>query len=597
MPASARPSFFGPLRPETDNFSRRQNIGFVIEGRANLPDTIGGKRTFCIGTPPVELRATGTDHRMSNHCDVCVIEDDPSDRNLMQAFLARAEYDCVVAPDGECGWQLVHEHRPKVVVCDWVLPRQSGLEVCQRLRSTPELASTFFIMVTARENSQDRNTALESGVDDYLIKPLDRAVLLARVRVGIRMWEANERLRQAAITDGLTGLYNHDYLTTVIEREMNRSRRYGHRLSMIMLDLDFFKAINDTYGHMVGNDTLVDVARILRQSVREFDTVGRFGGEEFAIVTPEASQDDAVAISERIRRSVADTLNVPGLRGHQVTVSLGVASADDACVRSSADLLDLADRALYAAKHLGRDRVATPPDAGDCEPAVAVEQDEIEALRRHVAVLRTQAKQVYMQSVASLVQALEEKDPFTARHSHNVAYYGELLAQAAGLSESLIATVRNAGLLHDVGKVGIPDRILVKPTTLSEIETSVMRLVPGISVRILDHLRILDSEMHIIRHQREYFDGTGFPDGLCGAQIPIGSRIILVANAFDAMSTDRVYRACRSIDGALDELKRLAGSQFDPDVVAAFAEVLTTHQRDIRDRIRETAASLRTPAI
>lgn len=531
---------------------------------------------------------------MDSNCDVCVIEDDPDDRRLILDILARQGYACQAANDGHAGWDLINQYRPKVVLSDWELPGEDGLQLCQRLRQSPELLATFFIMVTGRDDIEQREHALDSGVDDYLLKPVDRSYLLSRVRVGIRMWETKERLRQAAITDGLTELYNHDYLNSVIERELNRARRYGGRLSLIMLDLDFFKAVNDTYGHLVGNATLVEVARVLRQSVREFDTVGRFGGEEFAIVAPEASLEDAAAIAERIRLGIADTLHVKALRGHQVHASLGVASADDVRVRSAADLVDLADQALYGAKRTGRNRVVTALDLSD-DNEIGIEAQEVDALRKRVAILSVQAKEVYIQTIASLLQALEEKDPFTARHSTNVSYYCEHIARAMGLSDALSTTVRNAGLLHDIGKVGVPDRILVKPTELTEAELAFMAKVPAISVRIIDHLRILESEIYIIRHQREYFDGSGFPDALRGEQIPIGSRIVLVANAFDAMTTDRVYRSCRSIDEAMNEIEGCALKQFDPNVIEGLATLIETQRNQIAERIEETAQALRTP--
>ncbi|MEE9296801.1 MAG: diguanylate cyclase [Phycisphaerae bacterium] len=534
---------------------------------------------------------------MPHPCDICIIEGNVDQRASIFSILRNAGYTCQAVSDGKAGLALMQECDPKIVISARELPQLDGLELCTRLRESAESASTFFLMTMSHLDPQEQERALKAGVDECLAKPIDQGYLLTLVRIGTRISEANRRLRRAAITDGLTGLYNHDYITTVIDRELGRARRYGNRLSLIMLDLDFFKAVNDTFGHLAGNATLVEVARILNESVREFDAVGRYGGEEFAIVAPEASLEDAVAISQRIRLAIADTLHIPQLHDHQVTASLGVATADDLRVRSPADLIDLADRALYAAKNGGRNRVATPEDFVSEECNNQIEREEVEALRKRVAVLGVQAKDVCLQSVSSLVQALEEKDPFTAKHSLNVSYYSEMIAKTMGLNDALTQTIRHAGLLHDVGKVGIPDRILMKPAGLSDIEAIVMQQVPAITVRILDHLRILESEMHIIRHQREYYDGSGYPDRLLGEQIPIGSRIVLVANAFDAMTTDRVYRRCRSIKEGLAELSRTAGTQFDPKVMQAATSFANSHYDDIRKRIRSTADALRSPEL
>jgi HD-GYP domain-containing protein (c-di-GMP phosphodiesterase class II) len=303
-------------------------------------------------------------------------------------------------------------------------------------------------------------------------------------------------------------------------------------------------------------------------------------------------------MAERIRLAVCDQLQVQTGRDYVLTTSLGVASTEDARVHSAADLVALADRALYVAKRMGRNQVATSADVGDSdgEGANEIETEEVETLRRRLAQLSVQAKEVYIQSIGSLVQALEEKDPFTARHAVNVSFYSEQIARQMSCGEALVVSVRNAGLLHDIGKVGIPDRILMKPSGLSPSEKLVMQQVPLISTRIIDHLRILESEMQIIRHQREYFDGSGHPAGLRGEQIPVGSRILLAADAFDAMTTERSYRSMAPLDSVLEELERCAGSQFDPRVVDALKQLSQQHRRTWQHRIDETVRSLRLPA-
>ncbi len=526
--------------------------------------------------------------------DVCIIDDDQDTRRLVQAHLERIGLTWIEAPDGQAGLQLILQDHPKVVLCDWCMPTMDGPTLLQHLRADAGAAGTFFIMMTAHDAATRKYEALEAGADDYLTKPVDLRELSARLRVGLRTWEMQRRLQQAAVTDALTGLYNHDHLNRILENEWKRSRRYGSPMSLIMMDIDYFKAVNDTYGHLVGNDVLEAVARILRSTTREVDTLGRFGGDEFAVVAPEATLDDAAALAERIRLNVCDQLGVESIRDHIITVSLGVASAEDPRVRTPAELVELADRALYVSKRYGRNQVCMARDVeeeGD-QLAAMIQTQEVEELRKRVAVLSVQTKEVYVQSVRALVQALEEKDPYTAQHSMNVGYYAEQLAQNLGCGEALALSVRNAALLHDVGKVGIPDRILLKPSRLTELEQRVMQQVPLISTRIIDHLHILESELQIIRHQREHFDGQGHPAGLKGEQIPVGARILLVADAFDAMTTDRVYRKRRSIEKALDELQRCAGTQFDPRVVRSLQLLASQNRRTWQNRIEETVQSV-----
>jgi diguanylate cyclase (GGDEF)-like protein len=364
-----------------------------------------------------------------------------------------------------------------------------------------------------------------------------------------------------------------------------------------MMDLDFFKAVNDTYGHLAGNDVLEQVARILRESVRDIDAIGRVGGEEFAIILPEARSTDAAQVAERVRLAMSKTLSVKAIHNHVLTASFGVADSEDLRVTSSADLLDLADRALYLAKRQGRNRVAfaCQLDEGS-EIAESLLTNEVEWLQRRLAVLSARVRDVYVQSVASMLQTLDEKDPYTARHAVNVAFYAEQIAEQMGCDRGTRKSVYNASLLHDIGKVGVPDRILMKQTPLSRLERMVMEQVPIIGTRIVDHMRILESEVQIIRHQREHFDGSGIPAGLAGKQIPIGARILLVADAFDAMTTDRVYRERRPIDEAVDELRRLSGTQFDPQAVAALLEILEENRPGWEQRINETIEVMHMPS-
>ncbi len=528
--------------------------------------------------------------------DVGIVADDADQLRLIEHILAGAGFSVALAEDPRRGLDFCHQARPKVVVCDSDLPGTTGIQFCKELRKQPELAGTYFLLMSADVRQDSLTEALDSGADDFLAKPVDHESLVVRVRVGLRIWTLHEQLRRAATRDSLTGLLNHDAFHRTLATEMSRARRFGRPLTLIMLDLDFFKAVNDTFGHPVGNATLESVAQLLRDSVRECDIIGRLGGEEFAILLPEASAPDALQAAERLRLSVRESLRIPDLRDHVLTVSVGVADSEDPRATSAAQLVDLADRALYLAKRRGRDQVVRACELEDgLDWTKELRTDEIEALRRRLAVLSARAKDVYVQSVASLLQALNEKDPFTARHALNVAFYAQQIAEQMGCTPGTVRSVYNAALLHDVGKVGVPDRILMKSTPLTRTERMVIDQVPSIGTRIVDHLRILEAEVQIIRHQHEYYDGSGQPLGLRGNQIPIGSRILLVADAFDAMTTDRIYRQRKPVDEVLGEIQRVSGRQFDPEVVEALQRVLDRNRRVWDQRIADTVRAMRLP--
>lgn len=523
-----------------------------------------------------------------NGIDICIIEDDADQLALMQRQIARHHFSVSTALCGEDGMARIRHDRPKVVICDLMLPDIDGIEICRRVRADPALDGTYFVLVTACTQRELKHSALNTGADDYLTKPYDIVELLARVRNGFRVARLQERLRRAALTDGLTGLWNHAHFRQLCEFEFARLRRYGGVASLLMLDIDHFKALNDTFGHEAGNHVLKATASQLLALVRESDVVARYGGEEFAIVCPNTRIDEAAGLAERIRQSIRRDVPFPNGVRNTVTVSIGVASTDFAGVATARDVIDLADQALYAAKRAGRDRVcradqAPLPDDGD-EAADA----EVARLQRQVVSLNWQTRELCLQSVWALVQALEARDRFTAWHSRNTRFYATALAERAGWPESLRTAVGTAAMLHDLGKVGIPDAVLQKPGALTEAEASMLRDVPLMSCKILDRLRIFDTEVLIIRHLRERWDGKGRPDGLEGAKIPIGSRLLAVAEAFDALTSERAYRARHSIDDAVSEIARSASTQFDPQFVELLRLTLQEQRSRWHDQIERT---------
>ncbi len=487
--------------------------------------------------------------------------------------------------------------RPRVVVCEEELPDASGAELIRFLHADPESGGTYCVLLGCGPGSQLAAVALAACADDYLSKTHLNEELSARVRVGIRTWSMHEALRRAAITDGLTGLITHDHFCRILSAEFDRCERYGHCVSLIVLDIDFFKAINDTCGHPLGDEVLTKVAGVLRECVRDVDTVGRLGGEEFAVILPESRAVDAVHVAERIRLALPASIALAAAPELEVTASLGIADSDGADVSSGADLIGLADRALYVAKRQGRNCIRL----GDClddtaEVEADVEHDDVAWLHRRVAVLNSRLRDMHAQSIATLLKALDEKDPYAAQHSVNVAFYAGEIARELACSDAVCKSIYNAALLHDIGKVGVPDSILMKRSPLTPLEQMVIDQVPMIGTRIVDHMRVLDSEIPIIQHQREFFDGTGTPAGLAGEHIPIGARILMVADAFDAMTADRIYRARMPVEQVLAEIARLGGSQFDPQAGSALTHLFRRHRPRWEARIRETVIAARVPA-
>jgi diguanylate cyclase (GGDEF)-like protein len=516
---------------------------------------------------------------LKNGVDICVVEDDAAQRAFLVSQLRRWDYVVVEAASGARGLQLVYQHRPRVLICDIVLPDLNGIQVCREVRADPTLDGTYIVLATAYNGKERKRRALNAGADEYLQKPYDLQELKARIRNGLRYNRLQERLERAALTDGLTGLWNHSQFRELLDREFQRTRRYGGALALLMIDLDHFKAVNDTFGHEVGNQVLKLTARHLQRTARETDIVVRYGGEEFAVICPETNVDEATRLAQRVRRMFPRRVRSVEYPQLTVRASLGVASSEDPRANSAADLIGLCDQALYCSKRQGRDRVTRCDQAsGDASPA-ELHADMVDRLRKEVVALSMRSKDLCLQSVWALIQALEARDGYSAWHSRNVMLYTNWLVAAAGWSRPLRVATANAAMLHDLGKIGVPDKLLLKPRSLDREEAAVLRQVPLITCKILEPLRVFETEILIIRHLRERYDGSGYPDGLSGDNIPIGSRLLAVTEAFDSITCNRAHRPGRSLDEALAIFRQQAGRQFDPNFVRLLENDIVTHRQ------------------
>jgi diguanylate cyclase (GGDEF)-like protein/putative nucleotidyltransferase with HDIG domain len=363
-----------------------------------------------------------------------------------------------------------------------------------------------------------------------------------------------EHLSHLAAHDPLTGLRNRRDFEPRIDADIDRMHPTGV-VSVVVCDLDHFKRVNDSLGHEVGDDVLRRFSELLRRSTRDSDVPTRLGGEEFALVLPGADGSAALAVAERLRIAVREEfseLAVP------ISVSVGVATSGQD-IHTAADLLRAANRSLYAAKRLGRDRCVLyhPETLALLDSLRAAEPEGQEQLA--AAIL--------------LAETLDLRDGGTARHSQTVARLAERVAQELAWAPERVERMRVAGLLHDIGKLGISDAILHKPGPLDDLEWDEMKRHPEIGARILEHAHLRDISAWVRAHH-ERIDGRGYPAGLAGESIPIEARVLAAADAYEAMTADRPYRRALSEEVAQAELRRGAGTQFDEQVVEALLRVL-----------------------
>ena len=291
---------------------------------------------------------------------VLIAEDEPVSRRLLESFLRKWGYDVLVTCDGSEAWEALQEtDSPNLVVSDWMMPETDGLELCRKIRGMDRSGYNYFILLTAKGRKNDVIQGLEAGADDFLIKPFDKEELQYRIRIGERIIELERRVMDLAATDYLTGVLNRRAFMERLEQEIERSRRGNTSLSLIMADIDYFKRVNDRFGHQEGDIVLQKFVDQLTTSLRGYDFISRYGGEEFFVCLPGADGSQAGSVAERLRKKVEEMEVVfPGSsQSIRITASFGVACFMLEPQESIDSLIKRADEAMYRAKNEGRNRI------------------------------------------------------------------------------------------------------------------------------------------------------------------------------------------------------------------------------------------------
>ena len=462
-------------------------------------------------------------------------------------------------------------------------------------------------------------TAMEFSEEDVLLLRTLADLIAGALHNAYTFQKAQEQ----AITDGLTGVKTHRFFMEALSAEWKRSTRAGRAFALVLMDLDRFKFVNDFYGHLEGDLVLQRVGHILETNCRRSDVVARYGGDEFVMLMPETNMEHARQLATKLRGWVSAD---PLLREKNISASFGIA-----CYplhgSSPQELIQVADASMYLSKHQGGNAVSTA-DHFDPNEAKKWKRDVLEAylgvtLKRLFATGPEAFEEIYarlkqfteslastevaggkapsaaqgegptglpqavLDTVTSLAFAIDAKDHYTQGHSQKVSAYAALIAESLNLSDVEIEEVRLGGVLHDIGKVAIPENILNKNGPLNADEWETMKSHVTFGAKILDPLTPLARVREMVLHHHEFFDGSGYPEALSGEAIPLGARIIAVADAYDTITSDRTYKKSRSSPEALAELERCANAQFDGAIVAVFVKVM----RQLPNPIIEVASS------
>jgi diguanylate cyclase (GGDEF)-like protein len=387
------------------------------------------------------------------------------------------------------------------------------------------------------------------------IRLLERVTL--QVAAPIENAQLYAQVEQRSRLDELTGLFNRRYFEECLKEEISRHSRYGDALSLFMLDLDNYKNYNDLYGHPAGDILLNQIGKIIKSSLRNVDKAFRYGGDEFVVILPQTNKDDAYVVAERVRAQLAEEMEKKAIN---VTCSIGLSSYPADGVVTT-ELVDVADTALYYAKRTGGNRIYLSSKILP-KPLAEGRINGIDTRRDNLS------------AVYALVSAVEAKDPYTYGHSKKVNTYAVALAEKIGLSPDEVFKVSTAALLHDIGIIGIPDRVLNKKGELSGGDWEAIKAHPRLGATIVGNIPTLVPCVSSILHHHERWGGGGYPEGLKGEEIPVEARILAIADSFAAMTSARPYRPALSHEEILKELKQGAGTQFDPKLVEVFIGII-----------------------
>jgi diguanylate cyclase (GGDEF)-like protein len=445
----------------------------------------------------------------------------------------------------------------------------------------PESRSVLCIPITYGEtllgalNIESRNENAFSPQDVLILNTL--ADLLATALHNAFVFQ---KLQQQSITDGLTGIKTRRFFWEALSAEWKRASRSGRPFSVVLIDLDKFKEVNDTMGHFEGDLVLARVGRLLEQKSRQSNVVARYGGDEFIVLMPETGSEQAQVLAERLRQWLVSD---PMLNEHHITGSFGVASFPMHGF-SIEDIIRVADAGMYVSKRSGGNSVSTAQEFVEGQD-FARQRSQISAyiegfLQRehtgpeHLEELSTTLFKlcgghedcnvpVLKEAIESLSRAAESRELQTAGHGDLVARYTEVIARALGLSSEETADLVYAARVHDVGKIFIPERVLNKTGPLSDDEFQQVRMHAHVGAEIVGTIPHSSMMREGIEHHHQRFDGSGYPDGLRGEEIPLWARIIGLTDAYANMVTEQSFAAARTPEQALDELSKMSGTRFD----------------------------------
>ena len=527
---------------------------------------------------------------------ILMVDDKPMNLLALSAAIQSEDYHIIQGGSGNEALSLVLDHDFALILLDVQMPDMDGFETAELIRSNPKTRHIPIIFVSA-VNQEDAHLfkGYDKGAVDYLFKPVNTFILRSKIRVFMELYqqkkageilsenlkkaldeadairkiveEQNVLLKDLSVKDGLTGLYNHRHMNVVMESEFNRAIRYKTDLACLLMDIDFFKDVNDTLGHPFGDVVLKGFADSLKEHVRDSDFLFRYGGEEFLVLLPQTDLEGAKSMAEKFRKTMEKKTFREGKSHTSVTVSIGVASLYTHHPTVFSEMISHADQALFSAKAEGRNRVMIyhEPDPLLPDKRLAL-GNRIQFMKESLGAILTKTKKASVASLELLVR--DSGNVSMEKRNRLLREYITMLSYHMNLPTQTVETFKLTATIHDCFQALLGFEF---PSSHSDDE---QKQLPSLMAELAEKFDFFADERAVLLAHHEHYDGTGYPLGLEKDQIPVGARVFAIADAFVSLCHEN-EQPDQSLDAAVLKLAEGAGTQFDPGLMSLFLKVLS----------------------
>jgi diguanylate cyclase (GGDEF)-like protein/putative nucleotidyltransferase with HDIG domain len=458
-----------------------------------------------------------------------------------------------------------------------------------------KLSDKVCFIYFSKEKKENLRLVQKLDFFDYFVNDEGRERILFKIKQAKRFldlkkkiidlekenFKKDKKIEKITLIDPLTDCYNWRYFLSRSHQELNRARRHLYNISFIILDIDYFRQINEIYSAKVADFIIKEMVKILKKNLRKEDVLTRWREDEFFIILPYLSKGDAYKVARRLRDKIVSHKFKYKKFSLNVKISVGVVSFPDDKVSNTQDIINALEDCLITAKKRGGDTIVIFSQKEPEIPYWEKKDTDIEELKQRIEQLNSLLTRDLLEMIYGFARAIELKDSYTGRHVEDTAFIAEEIAKELKLPPSEIENIKRAAILHDLGKVGIDERILSKKGPLNENEKEIIKSHPWIAAEILREIHALRGSIPAILYHHERYDGKGYPLGLKGEDIPLGARIVAIADVYQALISDRPYRKAYSKREAIEIIKKDAGKKFDPKIVKIFLKIIKKRNKII----------------